>query len=498
MVKGKRIGRGPSFTAAEVVDALYRGLLDRPAEDAGLAFQTARLHEGVPLAEIVHGVGHSREYFETWLRGGDLPALMEQLWRGSERRRVERPIYLLHIMKTGGTALVEGLTSVAADRFCVHQTFLDHLVAMPELVRQRASLISGHLGMEAVELLPDDVLTATIIRNPLERVLSHYFHVLRDPALRSQAADLSLEEFVHSPRWSPYVRNFQANNLVQRIGLADFWHRQSPRDQLAELPPIPEDWHPELPLQAVFELTPVGLDEDQLRRQASEQLERIDHVAASEDLDSLFVDLVRTWGIDSPPPLRRANVGVNRTPTEQISHDLIAVINEANPVDLELYERAQATSSSRHGAPARRPQVPAEPVRMSTGEHSPTPNRPHVRARLPGLSRRITARPDLAGAALCLTVAALDWVFVQGISLMALVVLGPCLAVLGGRWRHIALTGLLAVVLTLFLCIPDGVWGTSDQVAVLSLVTVVAILATVAGAGVANIGLPARSAERAH
>ena len=40
------------------------------------------------------------------------------------------------------------------------------------------------------------------------------------------------------------------------------------------------------------------------------------------------------------------------------------------------------------------------------------------------------------------------------------------------------------MALTLLLCIPDGVWGTSDQLAVMALVSVVAVLATVAGFGV--------------
>lgn len=486
MTGGRGLGRRRVFTAEEIVDALYRGLLDRPAEATGLAFQSARLHEGVPLAEIVHGVGHSREYFETWLRGGDLPALMEQLWRGAEPRRTERPIYLMHIMKTGGTALVEGLTAVAEGRFCVHQTFLDHLVAMPERVRQMASLISGHLGMEVVELLPADVITATIIRDPVERVLSHYAHVLRDPALRAQTTDLSLEEFIHSPRWTPYVSNFQAANLVQRIGLRDLWSRHSPRDLLHGLAEVPAGWRPELPVQAVFEMTPLDMTTAELRRRALEQLDRIDHVGTSDDLDALFRALARRWGVEAPPPLAEANVGVNRIPVELAPPALVAAIKDANPVDRELYEQARA----------RTPKLPTARVRSATGrlgaESASPPEYGRRRQttpdggprRRPAIGTRVVDRPGLVGAAACLAVAGLDLVFVQGIALLSLVVAGPCLSVIGGRWRQIALIGALSVALTLLLCIPDGVWGTSDQLAVMALVSVVAVLATVAGFGV--------------
>jgi hypothetical protein len=486
---GRRLGRRRVFTAEEVVDALYRGLLDRPAESTGLAFQTARLYEGVGLAEIVHGVGHSREYFETWLRGGDLPALMEELWRGAEQRRSERPIYLMHIMKTGGTALVEGLTAVADGRFCVHQTFLDHLVAMPELVRRGASLVSGHLGMEAVELLPTDLITSTVIRNPVERVLSHYSHVLRDPALQTQTIDLTLEEFVQSPRWRPYASNFQATNLVQKIGLSDIWSRHSPRDLLERLPGLPAGWHPELPVQAVFEMTPLAMSAEELRRRALDQLDRIDHVGTSDDLEALFGVLARRWGVESPPPLGRSNVGTNRSPVEQIPAELVVAINDANPVDWELYERARArtphspVAQSRApvvSSPSRPPGQPDRPDRPEAARRGPSAPRGDRRSRYP-VGARVGRRPGLAGAAACLAVAGLDLAFVQGIALLSLVVAGPCLAVFGGRWRPVALVGVLSVALSLVLCIPDGVWGSSDQAAVIVLVSAVAGLATVAG-----------------
>jgi len=179
--------RGESkFTREEVIEALYRGLLDRDPEPPGLAAQLAALEAGAPLHQVVYGIGHSREYFEMWLRGGDPPALATEAWRAATRHPNEAHIYFLHIMKTGGTALVEGLSALAGDRFCLTQIFLDHMVALPPVVLESAALVAGHLGIEAREFLPAGTVTATALRDPLGRVLSHYAHILVDPALRPE------------------------------------------------------------------------------------------------------------------------------------------------------------------------------------------------------------------------------------------------------------------------------------------------------------------------
>jgi hypothetical protein len=340
------------------------------------------------------------------------------------------------------------------------------------VVLERASLVAGHLGLEALEYLPDGTVTAAFIRNPVERVLSHYAHVRRDPALSGEARDLSLEEFVHSPRWAPYAANFQAHNLVQRIGLRSIWRDRSAASLLEALAPELRPPDPELPVQTAFELLGAGRDGADLERRALAELEKVRHVSTSDNLQILYAELTRYWGVTDPPELLRSNVGANRLERSDVPETLVREISDANPVDWALYEQA----GSRTAVPRASQPSPSRVTPLPDSPPGPTPPpEPTVgpRSRRPGTLVLATASTA--------AVAALDAFIVQGIALMSLLVIGPCLALLGGRWRPVAVTGAVSLAAAVALSDPDGVWWTSDQLAVLLVVTLVSGFATAAG-----------------
>ncbi|MHB1446668.1 MAG: hypothetical protein ACYCZV_13575 [Acidimicrobiales bacterium] len=476
-----------AFTAHEVIDALYRGLLDRPAERAGLEHHLRLLSEGRNLVDLAEGISHSREYFESWLRSGNLPKLAANLWRGEPYRRAEPLIYFLHLMKTGGTALTDGMVKAAGDRFCVTQIFLDQLVVLPSLVLERSSLIAGHLGLEALDLLPDDTVTATIIREPLERTLSHYAHVKADPALATETTGLSLEEFVHAPRWRQLVENFQARSLVHRIGLSSVWRERSPEEMLGQLDPRTGPASATLPLQGFFEASPMELSGRNLHREALERLESIEVVGVTERLDLAFALVTRIWGVEAAA-LPRANVSQERLNADQVPKSLSRAIREANAVDTALFEAAEgraAASLGRHAATAsgpRRAESAAILASAAAGQMA-DPGPAVVADRRPwswsGLGR---ASRSMAALALLVTllVAGIDAVAVRGIGLMVFLVLGPCLALLTGRWLMTASIGVLSMGLAVLLGLPDGVWGTANQMRVLVLLLLVSAFSTLA------------------
>ena len=510
-------GPGDRFTREEVIDALYRGLLDRPAESSGLKHHLRMLEGGSGLDAVVYGIGHSREYFETWVRAGDLPAFVANVWRSREEHRDEPPIYLLHIMKTGGTALAESLRLVAGNRFCLTQVFLDHVVALPSVVLERSSLVAGHLGIEGLDLLPEGTVSATVIRDPFERVLSHYAHVLADPALGSETAGLTLEEFVHSPRWRPFCQDFQARCLVHRVGLKSVWREASPEDRLAALPAEVKPAAPRLPLQNVFELGPMELSGDALRRAATDSLEGIEVVGVSDAVDDVFARLARVWSVAETPAVPRLNVSARRLAEQDVPPSLRVAIIEANSVDLALYEQARtraaelapARAARGAGCSGREAPEAATPVRKGAGADgagAPIPDR------LPGWRARVL-RTALGGSAprwpltLALlataVVAVIDNFLAHRIVLIGLLVLGPCCALLGRRWRATALIGALSTLLAGVSGVTDGLWGTASYGLFLATVVIVSGAATLATAliehsGPADLGLrPAAAREPA-
>jgi hypothetical protein len=336
-------GGEPTYRAAEVVRALYESLLNRPADVAGLAHHVGLLAKGANLADVVGGIANSSERTEALLRAGGLAAAAHSAWEAT--RPGERPLFFLHIMKTGGTALLEGMNKVAGDRVLLAQMFLDHLVVAPPVVAQRASLVAGHLGAEALDLLAPETETATVVREPLTRALSHWAHVRRDPALLGEASNLSLEDFVFSPRWRPLCENFQARNLVHRVGIARAWHDYSPVRRLAALGLQAGAGAAALPLQCLFELGPMEVDLPTLTATAIARLDAIEYVGVTERLHDIYRVLAARWGVADPPPLARANVSAKRPEPADVPVRLRDAILEANLADMALYERARQRAS---------------------------------------------------------------------------------------------------------------------------------------------------------
>lgn len=523
-------GGGRGFSPEEVIDALYRGLLDRPVEPQGLDHHLGLLAEGHGLDTVVYGIGHSREYFETWMRAGDLPALVANAWRSRAERPNEPTLFLLHIMKTGGTTLLDALRSVAGNRFCVTQVFQDQLVALPPVVVQLASLVSGHLGAEALELLPAGTVSATVIRDPIERVLSHYAHVLSDPAIQVESTGLTLEEFVYAPRWRPYCENFQARSLVHRVGLAGMWRDRSPETLLAELDEHTRPRASRLPLQNLFDLGPMAVSGDALRRAALEQLDAIDIVGVTDRLEGIFYDMAAVWGVDAPPPLPRSNVSESRPQEAEIPQRLREAILEANAVDLALYESARSRAAAASTRPARAVDAvgdPAAPVASldslpislsrrtdaagTTGAGSLPAGTtdaagrsvaPRDRTRLVASVLRAATQPRpsrwpvaVALAASAVT-ALVDTFLAQRVVLIGLLVFGPCCALLAGRWRATAAVGATSLGLAALSGLTDGLWGTADYSLFLATVAIVSVGATMAAAVIEHSTRPTGGGPR--
>jgi cation:H+ antiporter len=104
---------------------------------------------------------------------------------------------------------------------------------------------------------------------------------------------------------------------------------------------------------------------------------------------------------------------------------------------------------------------------------------------LPGwTARRLWTASMIAVAA----VAAIDAATGHRIVLIGLLAVGPCIALLTGRWRPTAITGAWACLLAVLLGLPDGIWATSIHLAFLAATVVVAAVAAVGAAMIDRSG----------
>jgi cation:H+ antiporter len=91
-------------------------------------------------------------------------------------------------------------------------------------------------------------------------------------------------------------------------------------------------------------------------------------------------------------------------------------------------------------------------------------------------------------ASLCLSalVATVDAALGPRVVLIGLLIVGPCGALLTGRWVPTGLAGLWATGLAMALGLPDGIWGTATHLAFLIVVGTIALTTTVAAAAISN------------
>jgi len=309
---------------------------------------------------------------------------------------------------------------------------------------------------------------------------------------------LSLEEFVHSRRWRPLSENFQARNLVHRVGLYGVWRTQSPEQMLAELDPAIRPADPRLPLQASFDRGPLGISEADLRDASLAALDSIEYVGVSERLAVLFSSLSRIWGVENPPPLPVANVSIHRLDPSGVPRRLREEILEANAVALALYEqarvRADAAASTQAGRRAvQRQSAPAAAPATTASSGVERASDPGGRNRSRGRAGTAAPWPSrldrwglVLAVALSVVVVGLDLILSQQFILTHLLVIGPCIALFTTRWPATAAIVVAAVIAGNLLAASDGVWDTFTDLSGLITLTVVSMTATAAAAAMAR------------
>jgi hypothetical protein len=322
----------------------YAGILGRVPDARGLDDQLQVLRAGGSRSDVLRSIVGSKEAATLSLYGASHRGLIDDFWhRRSEVAPTTRPVCFLHTMKTGGTALSRVLVELAGPWPYVTELMLDHLVSLPRRLLEQAMLIAGHLPFEAVDLLPDGVALCAIVRDPVERTLSHHAHINSILASRGQRP-VGIEEFVTSTAFGPLWQEYQARQLVHRVGVAEAWRTYSPVERAAERGISGLD--AAYPLQSLFDSTPLELHGDELRDAALERLEHIDVVGTTDHLEDVVARIAAGWDRPAPVSVPRTRVSSSRVAERDLSPALVRTIRDATTADAALYERADALARS--------------------------------------------------------------------------------------------------------------------------------------------------------
>jgi hypothetical protein len=142
---------------------------------------------------------------------------MRPVWPGEEG-----VLIFVHVPKTAGSTLRRILRRQYGDRvFTVHGTTpaqsMEQFRLLAQDRRDRVRVFQGHMAFGLHEVLPTSATYVTFLRDPVERIVSHYLYVRRTPSAplhRDVVSEgLSLEDYVRRSRMAPLVNNGQTRLL---------------------------------------------------------------------------------------------------------------------------------------------------------------------------------------------------------------------------------------------------------------------------------------------
>lgn len=321
-----------------VADALYRALVGRRAGAHERRRVRAQARSGMSTEQIVEEISNSpiadlddaRARVAAIARAVVRDEDFETQPTGAGPR-----VVFLHTMKVGGTSLSDALYNIVPRGQAAVHLFLDDLVVMPPVLTERLRVIAGHIPFEALSVIPGTFRTATILRDPVDRTISHFQELRRsEPTMQN----LTLEQFVFDDSFGAVTHNYQARQLVHEIGLSQAWRSYSPERRYEARGGDP---HLAPPLQSMFDAEPLVLDDDELCKAAVERLDSIDHVGTTDRLDLSAAALARMLSVPVTPRVARLNATADERRQDRLARPVRARLEEITAVDRHLYELAQ-------------------------------------------------------------------------------------------------------------------------------------------------------------
>lgn len=232
----------------------------------------------------------------------------------------KKTVIFLHVPKTGGSTLGR-LIRGQFDKSVMYridsppyEEKISSLRELPVSDKQHIELLLGHMPFGLHSALPQPSTYITMLRNPIDRVLSFYYFVLEDKKHPLHAIvsspKVGLEALLES-NITVEAENGQTRILCGMEGVE--WHGQ--RNTLC-------------PSQA-------------LTAAKQNLTSSFDMVGLTERFDEALILLKIMFGWDLPLNYKKVNVTRKRLGLQDISKKHIRLIEKYNEYDIELYEHAK-------------------------------------------------------------------------------------------------------------------------------------------------------------
>ncbi len=229
---------------------------------------------------------------------------------------VQHRVVFSHVPKTGGTTLEAVLGKHHTPMHTVHINAPD-LLRLPGLLQAKKnppSLICGHHPMHGLlyQLLPAaPLIHITLLRDPVDRVISHYNYVSKrsDHPMHARTRSMSFAAFIEDPHWVE-ARNGQARRLVGAL------HDGA------------------------------TMSDPDLLQQATEVLQQAFTATLVTELFDPGLLLLQKWLGLQDVHYRRLNTSAPRIAREELQPQTLQRLQQLNAVDAALHAHARQTLQS--------------------------------------------------------------------------------------------------------------------------------------------------------
>jgi hypothetical protein len=233
-----------------------------------------------------------------------------------ENSTTEKTVVFLHIPKTAGTTLhriierhyrPEQLYSVGFRE----DESVDALAKLSEKRRAQIRLLRGHFGFGVHKYLPGPSTYMTILRDPVDRLISYYYFIRRTPShhLYNYVTSGDLYSFVECRR------HIMTDNAQTRF-LSGVWFGPFYGDRVGEVTP------------------------EMLETAKANLREHFAVVGVADRFDETLILAKRAFGWRNLFYARQ-NVTASRPSKDELPAATLDIIVEANQLDIELYRCAK-------------------------------------------------------------------------------------------------------------------------------------------------------------
>jgi len=230
----------------------------------------------------------------------------------SNKAQQDGTLIFLHIPKTAGLTLLN-IIQRQYDTSSIHfhvgdPKYVHKFKEIPESQRSDIKVLPGHLPFGMHKYLPQPSVYVTLLRDPIERVISQYYSVRsrREHAMYSEANRKSLKELLLSGLYQR-LDNFQTRMLAGIPGMQCEYGACTPE---------------------IFDTAKKNLSDS------------FSVVGLTERFDETLVLLKRVFGWKNLLYTKK-NVTEKRPSKEDISNDTLQAILKYNELDIELYKYAE-------------------------------------------------------------------------------------------------------------------------------------------------------------